>query len=905
MTGIGYKLWAKSDPHHYLWRHLLDVAAVAKALLPRFGPLEEMPTEWACYLCALHDIGKADPWFQNKDPELAQQLRALGLNLPAKSEALNPKQYYFRHEARSSEWLFDYLMLHHGWGKRATQVVMHSINGHHGNFGAEYYDERKDYPQQYAKWQPLRAQLAQRVWDVLRPPTYTPQVFGHAGALGAQLAGLVILADWIASNADIYDYTKLRQHDDSHGYFEAAQRQAAAVVAKMKLDAPVVAAATGPLRFTDVWPDLTEPPRPSQKALENEVLSGCLTPGLAIIEAPMGEGKTEGAIYLGEHWNAQRHKQGLYLGLPTQATSNQIHQRYTAYLKARRPGAAPRLVHGMAWLIDDATPTRTAQTFGDAQDLWEERLLSREWFRPLRRALLAPDGVGTVDQVLLAALHVKFGVLRLLGLRAKVLVVDEAHAYDAYMTTILQQLLKWCRALEIPVILLSATLSARQKKTLVTAYGGDVAALATGPEEPYPLLTFVPLDGKTRSVPVPPTNAPTRDLHIEPHYGSLDDAAQTAQLALTRIKDGGCACVLMNTVKGAQAVFSQLIALRRSGHLRGTKLLLFHARFRAQARSRIEWEVGGRFGKKAGKKGKPKRPRRAILVATQVVEQSLDVDFDFLISQLAPLDLLLQRSGRLWRHNRQFRFSAYPTLDILLPNRGSLHFGVSKKVYAYEVLLRTLVTLHECAVIHLPTEFRPLIEAVYGEDIPQSEIVSEEEMKKATRARQAEQASQCVEALKNLLPEPDKDEFELIHDSAKEQQENEAANYLRASTRLGDDTRAALILSDIELLTIAKRSQQEKSKAPRHEIMLRLFKHKVNLPCWWLKELEGAEGYETIFEGKGWLRHLFVVPAKDGQWRACTGDIICDDLKLGLTFIPATKQQKELDKGEADAGLTG
>ncbi|MBV9467680.1 MAG: CRISPR-associated endonuclease Cas3'', partial [Abitibacteriaceae bacterium] len=367
MTSIAYKLWAKSDPYHPLWCHLLDVAAVAKALLPRFGPLEEMPTEWACYLCALHDIGKADPWFQNKDATLAEALAQLGLKLPERLDTTSSSMLRFRHEARSQGWLLDYLPAQHGWGKSAARVAVHAINGHHGNFGADCYKE-SDWPVQYATWNPMREQLAQLVWDALQPPPYAPQKFDHAGALGVTLSGLIILADWIASNDSVYPYSDLHGHDDPKAYFAAAQAQARAVVHKMKLDTPAARQLAPQPRFGDVWPDLADSPRPSQSALESEVLAGRAMPGLAIIEAQMGEGKTEGAIYLSECWNAQRGVQGIYFGLPTQATSNQMHGRYAKYLRVRRPGASPRLVHGMAWLVDDVAPATTAQTYGDTED---------------------------------------------------------------------------------------------------------------------------------------------------------------------------------------------------------------------------------------------------------------------------------------------------------------------------------------------------------------------------------------------------------------------------------------------------------------------------------------------------------------------------------------------------------
>ncbi len=183
-------------------------------------------------------------------------------------------------------------------------------------------------------------------------------------------------------------------------------------------------------------------------------------PGLAIIEAPMGEGKTEAGIYLASQWMARAGLTGLYIGLPTAATSNQMHGRVVDFLSKHDADATVRLVHGMAWLLDEQSPDKPPEIYGTTSND------ASEWFRPTRRSLLAPFGVGTVDQALLASLHVRFGLLRLFGLSRSVLIIDEVHAYDAYMTTILDSLLRWCAALGIPVILLSATLPAIRREQL-------------------------------------------------------------------------------------------------------------------------------------------------------------------------------------------------------------------------------------------------------------------------------------------------------------------------------------------------------------------------------------------------------------------------------------------------------
>jgi CRISPR-associated endonuclease/helicase Cas3 len=904
-------LWAKSDPYHPLWCHLLDVAAVSGGLLSCFGPVSPLPDEWVALLAALHDVGKADPWFQNKDDDLAAQLRARGLDLPDRTPFEEDKRK-FRHEARSAEWILDWLVAEQGWGKRAARIASDAVRGHHGDFSVDCY--REESPGQRAVWSALRTALCGLVWDALQPPPCRPQQFDDASAVGARLSGLIVLADWIASNDELYPYVKLDRTATSAVYFAEARQQANLVLRRLEFNEATAAPVATIPAFQEVWPGFR--PRPLQARLEEFCRIG-VSPGLAIIEAPMGEGKTEAAIYLAECWNMQAGRRGSYLALPTQATANQMHERYQRFLQTRHPGVTgPRLVHGSAWLIDKAAPAALPQTFGGDDNRTAE-LLSREWFRPARRALLAAEAVGTVDQALMAALHVKFGFLRLLGLGSKTLIIDEVHAYDDYMTTIMERLMAWCKALEIGVVLLSATLSRDQKMRLCSAYSGSVrnaemqAFFGQWPpaETPYPLLTFVPLAGSPTAVAA--RSARGQRVAVQQQPGLLDDASATALLAAALVKDGGCACVVANTVRAAQEIFEALYQLQEDGALPATKLILFHARFRAEQRNEIEKCVTNLFGKKAG----DKRPRRAILVATQVVEQSLDVDFDVMLSQLAPIDLLLQRSGRLWRHKeRDWRGGAKePVLHVLMPNAGSSQFSATEKIYARETLLRTMALLHERPAFNLPADFRPLIEGCYGRGPLLNDLIPAEELEAAARNRDQERAQHASLARRHLLPEPRPDVFEMARKSAEEAEgEGGAQSYFVAQTRLGDQTRAALVLHDAILFALAKTDLDEakkprrERKAPPHIQLKRLFLQKLNIPAWWLSSSQPCDGYEPLFEGQAWLRGHVVLPLRDGEWRGRDARghefIIRDDAVLGLRRLPISSE-RDADE-EADAGQT-
>lgn len=919
-------LWAKSEPYHPLWCHLLDAAAVARALKARFGPIEGLPEGWIEFLVGCHDIGKADRWFQNKDQYLANQLRDLGLHLPQwDSGADNLKK--FRHEARSREWLQKSLKNRHGWQNRSENIVAKAVVGHHGDWSPDIYPERDcaDTP----LWESLRDELGAMLWETLQPEPCALERFPHASSAGVKLAAYVILSDWIASNNALFCYPNLPKNQSPAVYFAAACKRAAEVVAQMKLDAPEPQTDALKPTFGQVWPEI-EVPRPLQEQLETR--RGELAPGLAIIEAPMGEGKTEAAIYLAMLWQSGFASRGVYFALPTQATANAMHARYADFLQEWNPLRRARLMHGGAWLRDE-TPEALEflpELQAENRELALQQARSaRDWFRPMRRALLASEGVGTVDQALLCALRVKFGPLRLLGLSQKTLIIDEVHAYDEFMGVLLERLLQWCRALEVNVILLSATLSQAQKMALCRAYGGPNADLAALQNEsakiaPYPLLSFVPREEKPFCFAVEADAKRKRDLQIELKTGLLDDFAATARLCAQTIQNGGCACILANTVRAAQEIFRELAIMKQNRELPDDcELMLFHARFRTEERARIEADVVAKFGPDAGKKGKAERPKGAILVATQVVEQSLDVDFDFFFSQLAPIDLLLQRAGRLWRHERKWRPTSEATLTILTPPDGDWNFGASGKVYAPEILLRTLALCDGVTQWKLPADFRPLIERCYDRSEALGDFAARqgfgETLQKAESERDAETAAARNDAKIHCWIAPDAQSFEPVvrgADEADDEENGEQSKFFVAQTRRGDQSVVILALRrpihfdlkarDVQNAELPRPAQRT---PPRAELV-EVFGQKAGVPRWWFNGVAPLDGFEAIEDGESFLRGHKLLPLRecDGvfQWqgRDAKGEFaIVDDPQLGLLRRALNAPESEATLKEADGGF--
>ncbi|MHA1491874.1 MAG: CRISPR-associated helicase Cas3', partial [Promethearchaeota archaeon] len=764
------RIWGKTRPYHPLLFHLIDAGNVAYALLDAeafqsqlqllsnvTGCLKSDLKHWLAYITALHDIGKCTALFQTKAK--AMYLKPL---IHAGIPFSTLENVNYRHEAFSGIWIQKHLIEKFGWDKYAVRTIGSCLRGHHGDFFSKLIKETSELK---PSWSELRDIIVSKLQEVFLHSTSSNQInrrsidFLHQSVIGVLLSGLIILSDWICSNENLFinplqndAFGNVCQYqnevngiskDDAifkkmvpflesvNNYRDISLRHAKRAVEKMgfntsyKWDPDAT--------FKKLWNFNVL--RPIQVCCENIVKKIQQLPDLFIIEAPMGEGKTEAALYLASILIARRKLAGMYIALPTAATSNQMHKRVNEFMKNNEVNSISnaRLIHGMSWLQDDEyTPNYSHTIIGESENDKTLNAIAFQWFKPKRRALLSPYAVGTVDQSMLSVLRVKFGVLRLLGLSGKVLIIDEVHAYDAYMSRIIIKLLKWAKELHTPVILLSATLPLSKKKMLFKASGMDVSNFdnsGKGSMLAYPLITAGKRDGRFISFPVKGGSTIENVFWLKLYYNSLGNQEAIANIALDAVNDGGCICVIANTVRSAQSIYSKIVEFYKKNFNDQNDQInysLFHARFKAMDRNCIEKKVLNDFGKGSLKRpdeeGFHFRPKKSILVATQVVEQSLDLDFDEMITEIAPIDAILQRSGRMWRHKeRKKRPKSKPILHVICPNLESFSFGSTAKIYSSYLLLKTLNVLYGRHQIIIPDEIRSLVEGVYDDvDVEES-----------------------------------------------------------------------------------------------------------------------------------------------------------------------------------------
>ncbi|MBQ0037931.1 MAG: CRISPR-associated helicase Cas3' [Clostridiales bacterium] len=691
--------------HLPLWMHLEDTAVVMEFLcknrvpysvIRAMGLERETFARVSLFLAMVHDLGKCTPLFAARIllnlPERRECLSANGLRVPDLSEY--PSGGNISHALAGEMILRDFgcadgicsvVGAHHGKPTDLADACRCSISAYDRCF--------------YANQEPLWREMQKRLLDeALHKSGYTaveelPRLSHCAQML---LCGLVIQADWIASNQEYFPLLAADEAGEAAMY-PRRQRQALERIALTDAWRADTAGKSGEELFYDRFHFMPNTVQKAAMALAQEERPN--PGGLLLIEAQMGVGKTEAALAAAEMLAARAGCGGIFFGLPTQATSNGLFPRMSQWAKrVSQDGThAIRLVHGMAELNEDY------REFFRGKAMVEEDgnggLTVHSWFSGRKQALLADFVVGTVDTALMSALRQKHVMLRHLGLCGKVVVIDECHAYDAYMSRFLLRMLQWLGAYQVPVILLSATLPNEKKREMLQAYskpygkGGDIFFLPSS--EDYPLLTWADADG-VRSIAIQNTSSSSEVVITTLTEGMLADALRE------HLSEGGCAGVIVNTVKRAQEIAEKL-----RQQLPHKRIYVYHAQFLAEERIRREKELMDRIGKTSTSALRD----HVIIVGTQVLEQSLDIDFDYLISDLCPMDLLLQRMGRLHRHQRMRPAPlCQPSCAVL--GTEEIEKG-SARIYGEWLLRQTRRYLPK--TIRLPDDIPWLVNSVYAE----------------------------------------------------------------------------------------------------------------------------------------------------------------------------------------------
>lgn len=724
-------LWAKADDERGdcwlpLYVHASDAACTMGRLWDVWLPQnvkdlfarhceknEGLARAALVFLAGAHDIGKATPIFQAKPCGRDSEGGVLSLSWKPEKAGLFvwaglSTERRPTHPIAGQVLLQRYLQEDFGWSPDRSDAWGSVVGTHHGNvpergrlheafcatvsMGATHDAEGE-------AWRSAQHELleyARRLAGLTHDDISALRGCPWDAPTESVACGLIIMADWIASNQDLFPLISLMPDASSEGgdsaFLDDASLEERAAEAWSCLGLPPSWSGEEP-DGSDAWFcrgfDLPEgaSSRPVQRAAI-DVAKKTREPSLVVIEAPMGEGKTEAALAVAEMMGARFGCGGVCVALPTMATTDAMFGRVHTWLNrlSGKGESSIYLAHGKAQLNEEyqglvrASHVRGALSemgIDTADRQMDERVVVSDWMCGRKKGMLANFVVCTVDQVLMAALDMRHLSLRHLSLAGKIVIVDECHAYDSYMQRYLARSLEWLGAWGCPVILLSATLPASLRDWLVEAYqrgrsaervcpateldaASILASLPVGRrsrrahqkgekdlpaappvDESYPLITLASADAVQRFDCPPSARGAQVDVAL-----ARDDEETLVSLLNESLQDGGVAGVICDTVTRAQAVFRVL-----RGSFDADEVVLVHARFIDADRMENEGRLRALLGPRATREN-GRRPNRMVVVGTQVLEQSLDIDFDLLVTDIAPVDLLMQRLGRVHRHQR-------------------------------------------------------------------------------------------------------------------------------------------------------------------------------------------------------------------------------------------------------------
>lgn len=858
LTSKMQTILAKSDARgNYLplWMHAADTALIMEQLFAeRFYNMDsicgidyDLLKRTVKLLALLHDIGKITPLFQAKIlkciPNYRTRLENCGLDVPSESEYLNKAKSHHSLCGESILLKFGFpkgfasvVGIHHGYFKDAG---CDNTRRHIENNPAPYYGINRNeelWTDLYEEWIGYSLKAA----GFLNKDEI-PALNKRSMVL---LSGLLIMSDWIAS--DITKFPLLQEEDFVKDYPENRYQEA---IVELKL--PEVWKSQQ-LSITDS--DFYSRFKFFMNSIQNKVVeesAATASPGIFILEAPMGVGKTEAALAAAEILASKCNKTGVFFGLPTQATANGIFERVAnwAELQSEEFYHSINLVHGNAGFQPVFANMQNSIPDVDNAEGGDSGLVVHSFLSGNKQSFLSDFVVGTVDRLLMSALKKKHAMLLHLGLSQKVVIVDECHAYDAYMNVYLDRALRWLHEYNVPVILLSATLPPDRRLALINAYLGKKDG--SMPEVEYPRLTYTDGDKPPVSVHIPIDAAKT-----EVEIITADDEMVLNEIRRA-VESGACIGIICNTVLRAQSF------ARAARELSGARVILYHAQFTIPDRVRREDDL-----KKAiGKRSTAAERAGTVVVGTQVLEQSLDIDFDILITDLCPMDLLLQRIGRLHRHTARIRPSGYERAKCIVLGTDEL-MGASKAIYTEWLLLRTRKLLPER--ITVPDDIDPLVCATYKEAEPDEEPRAWGEYD--FKLKEKEEKAKSF-----LMPAPKDSKYgNDLHNWLKNEVEGNES-IARAAVRDGISSIEVIVMvkcNDGRLKCMNGDKLYSPSECPPNADCMEIAKQKLRLPSCFcydveatIKELEKLDARLTGFQNSHWLKGaLFLL--LDEDWTA-------------------------------------
>lgn len=763
------KYWGKAEKRqdgvwecHLLPYHCLDVAAAGMFLADRLGIAEHIAKKIGCdkseimpiitFLCAVHDIGKFSDGFQNQIPALVNTLRGISLNAAYQEKHWSLGHLFWREYVDKVFCGDKYTILDF------LDAWFSASSGHHGRPPKPeinpFFDVKK-FPVKEA------IEFVFDIKEIAGMPANINFLLKDEylmKELSWLFAGLMVLADWIGSDSRWFSFQQIEQPLKEYWKQKALPQAQTAINASGIL--PVPAADKSSVTQMFGYKQAT----PLQILAEQIPIAR--NGNLFIIEEITGAGKTEAAIVLAHRLMTAGYADGLYFGLPTMATANAMYERVEqVYRKLFIDVSNPALILAHSASRQFLALENGGEESVDGEDSENAQIDAKAWLYDNRKkALFAHVGIGTIDQALLAILPARHQSLRLLGLHRKVLIIDEVHAYDSYMNKLLCALLKFHAAQGGSAILLSATLPVCARKQFLSAFSegkgmryDSRVVLNAG----YPLVTGIAGADFSENAVESPLEL-YREVKVDLVYEEKDIVDRINAV----VKAGKNICWVRNTVFDAQEAYEVV-----SKHLNRSNIILFHAKFALGDRLLIEEQIKKQFGKNSDavtRSGK-------VVIATQVVEQSLDIDFDYMITDLAPIELIIQRAGRLCRHARDKQGNrieggdkrGIPELAIFSPlfvdePKADWYKAVFPKaagVYEHHgQLWRTVQWLAKHKKFRMPQDARDMIEFVYGErtqgDIPESLRRQEDRAGGNDRARAGVGQFQALNIAAGYMPDP-------------------------------------------------------------------------------------------------------------------------------------------------------